>query len=193
LIKSAAGVTGSSSRKEEQAMRKLRRGKISAGICLLAAATMMSMTFTACGNSASEKTESSVVDTENVTAKITLSDDGSTIEGKGAEVSDENDKVKITAGGTYEVTGTLSDGRLVVDAEGEDVTIILNGVTITDTEEGAIFAKNANSVIVYVMEDTTNTLTSGTEDMLTAAEAVATAVGAAEVAELVPVAGAAGA
>ena len=101
------------------------------------------------------------IDLSDVTAVITLSDNGSVVSGNGASVEDND--IVITSGGTYSFSGTLTEGRIKVEAEGQDVTIVLNGVTITNSEKDAIYIEYANSATIYVMEGTDNVLTSGTE------------------------------
>ncbi|MBP3817344.1 MAG: carbohydrate-binding domain-containing protein [Butyrivibrio sp.] len=101
------------------------------------------------------------IDLSDVTAVITLSDNGSIVSGNGASVEDND--IVITSGGTYSFSGTLTEGRIKVEAEGQDVTIVLNGVTITNSEKDAIYIEYANSATIYVMEGTENVLTSGTE------------------------------
>lgn len=101
------------------------------------------------------------IDLSDVTAVITLSDNGSVVSGNGASVEDND--IVITSGGTYSFSGTLTEGRIKVEAEGQDVTIVLNGVTITNSEKDAIYIEYANSATIYVMEGTENVLTSGTE------------------------------
>ena len=76
----------------------------------------------------------------------------------------------ITAGGTYSFSGTLTEGRIKVEAENQDVVIILNGVTITNSEKDAIYIEYASSATIYVMDGTENTLTSGTEETYEAAK-----------------------
>ena len=54
----------------------------------------------------------------------------------------------ITSGGTYVVTGTLSDGQIIIDAGEEDeVELDLSGASITCSYDSPIFAKNAGSGI----------------------------------------------
>lgn len=101
------------------------------------------------------------IDLSDVSAVITLSDNGSVVSGNGASVEDND--IVITAGGTYSFSGTLTEGRIKVEAEGQDVTIVLNGVTITNSEKDAIYIEYANSATIYVMDGTENVLTSGTE------------------------------
>ena len=62
---------------------------------------------------------------------ITLSG-GSTTSSSTSGVTIDGSTVTITAAGTYVVSGTLSDGQIVVEATSADkVQIVLNGVTIT--------------------------------------------------------------
>ncbi len=135
----------------------------------VATALVVALMVAGCGASnATVETESATVvasseasiDVSEVTAVITLSDNGSVVAGNGASV-EENDIV-ITSGGTFSFTGTLTEGRIKVEAEGQDVTIILNGVTISNSEKDAIYVEYANSATIYVMEGTENVLTSGT-------------------------------
>ena len=74
------------------------------------------------------------------------------------------ESVKITSSGEYVINGKLSDGRLVVDVPGNDtkvVTLILNGVDITCSNSAAIYVKNAEKVVISLVEGTVNNLTDG--------------------------------
>lgn len=146
-------------------------------LAVVAVAIMLAAAGTACSfGTADASGIYAEVDVEEIDATIALSDSGSTASGSGVDISDDGATITITKSGTYEVSGELSEGRIVVDAENQDVVIILNGVTLTCEDKGAIFAKNADSLIVYVAEGTENTITSGTEeDYAAAQEAVATA------------------
>lgn len=78
---------------------------------------------------------------------ITLSDAGCT--GDSAAVSIEGSTVTITAEGTYRLTGSLSDGQILVNApEDAKVKLILDGVEITKESSAAILALSADKVIV---------------------------------------------
>lgn len=64
----------------------------------------------------------------------------------------------ITTAGEYEVSGYLN-GQIVVDAGDEDeVTLVLNGVTITYDQNSPILVKNAESVTIKAAKDTENTI-----------------------------------
>lgn len=68
--------------------------------------------------------------------------------------------VTISAAGTYRLSGTLDDGRVIVDASDDDrVQLILAGVDITCTTSAPIFVQNAGKVVVLLAEDTDNALT----------------------------------
>lgn len=74
-------------------------------------------------------------------------------------VTTEANKVTITQAGTYHVSGTLTDGQLVVDADKDDkVQIIFDGVSITSNSGAAVDIQNADKVIIDVQAGTTNTI-----------------------------------
>jgi uncharacterized lipoprotein YmbA len=97
--------------------------------------------------------------TQTSSATISLNGDSATVTGSGAAA--DGSKVTISSPGTYEVTGTLTDGQLVVNTDGA-VTINLNNASITNTEDDAIHVKSG-TVTVNLADGTQNTLTSGTE------------------------------
>ena len=67
--------------------------------------------------------------------------------------------VTITSEGVYVLSGTLSNGSIIVDAGDEDkVQLVLNGVSVTSSDFAAIYAKNADKVFVTLAENTENTL-----------------------------------
>lgn len=110
----------------------------------------------------SATTESGVsasVDISGLSATIELTDGISTYVGNGVDL--EGKDVVITAGGTYSFSGTLTDGRIKVEAKDEEVIIILNGVQIANSEGDAIYIEKAENTVVYVNEGTENVLISG--------------------------------
>lgn len=91
---------------------------------------------------------------------ITLSGDTATVSGSGAYVS--GGSVTIASAGYYDVTGTLTDGSLIVDAgKNAKVFLRLNGVTITCSDDAAIRVDQADKVFLTLAEGTENTVTSG--------------------------------
>lgn len=74
-------------------------------------------------------------------------------------VTVENGVITITAAGNYRLSGTLSDGQVVVAAGEEDVVrLILDNASITHRDGAAIDAESANEVIIYTEAGTTNTV-----------------------------------
>lgn len=94
-------------------------------------------------------------DADNYKTEITgefsiTSTDGSTIT--------QNDSVyTITHAGEYTVTGLLSEGQIVVNADDNaEISIILNGTSITCSNGSPIYIKNADNVKIKSEENTYN-------------------------------------
>ncbi|MCD7819493.1 MAG: carbohydrate-binding domain-containing protein, partial [Lachnospiraceae bacterium] len=106
---------------------------------------------------------------EEDAVKITLEQDASVVSGKGASV-DEN-TITISSGGSYYISGTLEDGQICVEADGSDtVVLMLAGVDITNESEPAIYIENAESTILYLVDETENQVQSGVDTGNSAAD-----------------------
>lgn len=91
---------------------------------------------------------------------ITLQGTTATVSGDGATVSGST--VTITAAGNYKITGTLTDGQVVVNAgEEDDVTLILAGSSITNADGPGIYVASADDVTITLAEGTQNSVTDG--------------------------------
>lgn len=77
--------------------------------------------------------------------KIQLTGDSAEVEGSGATV--EGSQVAISGAGNYEISGELSDGRIVVNVAEGTVHLILNGVTITSMDAAAIDISDGDTII----------------------------------------------
>lgn len=89
--------------------------------------------------------------------KIRLSDGGSRSEGAGVRV--EGGTVTITEGGDYLLSGSLSDGQLVIDApEDAKVRLFLDGVSIRKNGHAAIYARSADKLVLSSVADTESLL-----------------------------------
>lgn len=89
--------------------------------------------------------------------EISLNDDAITVTGAGASV--DGRKVTITSAGTYSLSGTLSDGQVIVDTEAEEpVVLILNGVTIHSATSAPIYIADAKEAVIILAPGTTNTV-----------------------------------
>ena len=95
---------------------------------------------------------------ESEAVKITLS--GKTAACNSSNVQIEDGVVTIKAVGVYVLSGTLTDGTIVVDAGDDDkVQLVLDGVSIMAADYAAIYAKNADKVFVTLAEGAGNSLT----------------------------------
>ncbi len=72
--------------------------------------------------------------------------------------SEKNGVYTITKAGEYKFSGTLSEGRIVVNAKGQEVSVILSGVTLSSVEDSVIYIENAEEATVVAQNGTVNTL-----------------------------------
>lgn len=91
---------------------------------------------------------------------ITLSDAGCAADSKNVAV--DGSIVTITGEGDYIVSGTLSDGMIIVDVDkSEKVQLVLNGVDIMSEASAAIYVKKADKVFITLADGTENILKNG--------------------------------
>lgn len=161
-------------------LNKIKRNCIAAVIltmCLMTAGCARNSTSTTTA-SGGETTITSDITKEDT--DVTHADDAEnyrvSITGDFTVTSDTSDGVTqsgsvytITKAGEYTVTGLLSEGQLIVDAGDEDeVTIVLNGTSITCSSGSPIYVKNASEVKIKSEENSFNEVidnrTEATED-----------------------------
>ncbi len=107
-----------------------------------------------------EKSAITVSEAKNSTATttITLSGKSITYSGTGVKVSGSN--ATIIKGGTYILSGSLSDGQIVVNSSDDTpVILLLNGAAIASSGRPALYIKDAKKVILTLAEGTQNSLT----------------------------------
>lgn len=105
---------------------------------------------------------------ESDSVKISLSDDSTTVSSGSSDNSSTDDTVDgvtvdgnvitITSGGTYIISGTLTEGQLVVDADDEKVQIVLDNADITCSTSAAIYVKSAGKTFITLAEGSENIL-----------------------------------
>ena len=105
---------------------------------------------------------------ESDSVKISLSDDATTVSSGSSDNSSTDDTVDgvtvdgnvitITSGGTYIISGTLSEGQLVVDADDEKVQLVLDNADITCATSAAIYVKSAGKTFITLAEGSENIL-----------------------------------
>ncbi len=91
-------------------------------------------------------------------AKITLDDTKTTIEGKG--VTTNQNTITIQSAGSYYITGSLSNGNIIVDAGKEDeVQLVLENASITSKETAPINGIQAGKLTITLAENSINNIT----------------------------------
>lgn len=91
---------------------------------------------------------------------ITLN--GDNISCKSSDVNIDGSTITIQKAGTYLLSGTLTDGNIIVDSDDkENVRLIFNGVEISNSTTTPLFIKNAEKTIVTLVDGTENTLSDG--------------------------------
>ena len=91
---------------------------------------------------------------------INLSDGASTADSDSVVI--DGDTITITEEGTYILSGSLTNGQIVVEAENAKVQLVLDNADISCETSAAIYVKAADKVFITTTEGSTNTVcTSG--------------------------------
>ena len=94
------------------------------------------------------------------TTHISLDGSDGTIDGNGAYFLNGN--LVISQAGWYVISGSLEDGKIVVDAsDSSKVWIKLNGVTINCSDDACLRVNQADKVFLTLADGTENSFTSG--------------------------------
>lgn len=105
---------------------------------------------------------------ESESTAIKLADSASTSDGKGVEI--KGNTITITAEGTYILSGSLSDGQIVVDASSDaKIQLVLKNAYIRNLNSAAISIVKANKVFLTTADGSDNKLSvtgeyAGTDD-----------------------------
>ena len=149
----------------------MKTNRIAKGLVALSAA----LALTACGTSLGSIADVGATTSSGTTssAVATTATDGSyTIHAQADDVDYDastaktialgSGNVEITEPGTYILTGTLSNGQVVVNSSAEGkVRIVLSNASITNSSGAAIDVRAADEVVVVLAEGTSNSLTDG--------------------------------
>lgn len=91
-------------------------------------------------------------------AKITLNDTKVEIEGTG--VTTTGNTIKINSEGTYYITGSISDGNILIEAEENDeVQLLLDNASITSKTTAPINGVKSEKLTITLVENSINTIT----------------------------------
>ena len=97
---------------------------------------------------------------ENAAVRIRLEGDSASCDSSAVQISGAT--VTIAAEGVYVLTGTLSDGEIIVNCSKEEkVQLVLNGAEIHSADFAAIYVAQADKVFLTLAGGTVNTLTNG--------------------------------
>ena len=109
---------------------------------------------------------------------VDLADGSTKASGTGSDgVSVDGDTVTISAAGTYRLSGSLSDGKVVVAAGKEDVVrIILDNASISSSTGSAIQVDESNETLLYLEDGTSNSVSDASTYADTAEDAANAAI-----------------
>lgn len=94
---------------------------------------------------------------ESESVTISLADNNSSCESDAVSITENT--ITIKDEGTYILSGSLSDGMVIVEAEDTDkVQIVLNGASISNDQSAALYVRSADKVFVTTVSGTENTL-----------------------------------
>lgn len=110
-------------------------------------------------SSAAVSVVQSTVDLTDVTASFVFADGGVTAVSGTDGYKLEGTELTINAPGSYLVSGECANGSIKVKKGTTDVTLILNGLTLTATDTAPITCAKSTGVTIHVVEGTVNTLT----------------------------------
>lgn len=93
---------------------------------------------------------------------VTLTLNGTSITASGEGVSISGSTATITSAGNYRVTGTLTNGQLLVNTKDDEVVrLIFDGASVTCSTSASLYVQKAHKVVVVLNNGTENYLTDG--------------------------------
>ena len=99
---------------------------------------------------------------KDVTKEATIVFDGNSAQISGADLAFSNGRLTIKQAGTYVLSGTLSNGQILIDADKKDtVCLVLNGVSIHNESGPAIYAPQSGRIELTLAEGTQNAVSDG--------------------------------
>lgn len=97
-------------------------------------------------------------------SEVAVTLDGDTASSDSGAVVVDGSTVTITAAGTYRLSGSLTDGQVVVQTtDAGIVRLVLDGVEITSSTSSPLVVTEAEEVMVVLADGTTSTLTDAAE------------------------------
>lgn len=120
-------------------------------------------------NAATHDSAQDAIWDETEAIQILLNGNSITTGGEGVVV--DGSKATITAAGTYEISGSLADGQIIVNTEDEKkVRFVLNGIDISCSTGAPIAIMAADEVVVILADGGENRLSDGSSYLLSSEE-----------------------
>lgn len=95
---------------------------------------------------------------------VTVTLNGDEVKSSSAYAKTEGSVVTLTEEATYIISGTLTDGCVIVDApDTAKLQIVLDGAHITSSNSAAIFVLSADKVVITLADRSENSLANGGE------------------------------
>ena len=95
----------------------------------------------------------------NASDVVPIKLNGTSITVGGAGATTSGSVVTITAAGTYSLSGSLTNGQVIVNAKDAVVRLILDGVDIHNLVNAPVYVKKAEKVVLVLADNSTNVLT----------------------------------
>lgn len=110
---------------------------------------------TKAGGAETDETKADESETDGTKADESVTNETETAS---SGVSISGNIITITKEGTYVLSGALSEGQIVVDADSAKVQLVLDNADITCASSAAIYVKNADKTFITLAEDSENIL-----------------------------------
>lgn len=107
------------------------------------------------GGAETDETEADESETDGTKADESVTNETETAS---SGVSISGNIITITKEGTYVLSGALSEGQIVVDADSAKVQLVLDNADITCASSAAIYVKNADKTFITLAEGSENIL-----------------------------------
>ncbi len=93
---------------------------------------------------------------------IKLNGTSAEISGNGAKL--DGNTISITSGGTYVISGELTDGQISINAGKDDIVkLVLSGASISSTTTSGIYAEQCGKTIIQLEKGTENSVSDGSD------------------------------
>ena len=95
---------------------------------------------------------------------VTVTGSGTSFKVSGDGAKADGSVLTISQEGTYIFIGTVTDGRIVVEADDSaKIQLVFNGFSITSSDYSALYVKNADKVFITLADGSDNTVSDGSE------------------------------